>query len=93
MSYNQLHEDTSIDVICQFTKDGIIIPLKIRIPDDEGELQVYKVKAYKEIPLITGMRTGTENAAFECRIEVYGCIKTIQIYYTSFSRTWKYKRT
>lgn len=60
MPYNQPHEDTPIDVICQFTKDGIIIPLKIRMPDDEGELQVYKVKTYKEIPVITGMRTGME---------------------------------
>lgn len=29
----------SADVICQHKKDGTIIPLKLRIEDEDGELQ------------------------------------------------------
>ena len=29
----------SLDVIAQFNKDGSIIPLKIRLYDEDGELQ------------------------------------------------------
>lgn len=98
MSYSQSQRDIPIDVYCHFTKDGGIIPLKIKMPDDEGELQVYKVKAYKEVPFITdsktgiGMRTGMGNAAFECKIEIYGRIKIIKIFYIALDRAWKYRQ-
>ena len=35
------------DVICQHTIDARIIPLKIRIQDEDGEMQTYSVKGYR----------------------------------------------
>lgn len=35
---------TLADVICQHKIDGSIIPLKIRITDEDGEYQVYNIK-------------------------------------------------
>lgn len=41
MSAHFVHQK-SLDVICQFKKDGTIIPLKIRLQDEDGEYQSYK---------------------------------------------------
>ena len=40
---------TLADVICQHKTDGTIIPLKIRITDEDGEYQVYNIKSYKDV--------------------------------------------
>jgi len=38
---------TLADVICQHKTDGTIIPLKIRIADEDGEYQIFNIKSYK----------------------------------------------
>lgn len=81
--------DVAIDVICQFTRDGNIIPMKIRMQDDEGELQEYRIKAYKEVEVLSGVLSG--DAAFECKIEVYGSVRIIKILYSAYSRKWAYR--
>lgn len=40
--------DFNIDVICQHCRSGKIIPLKIRLTDEDGQLQEYKIKRFKE---------------------------------------------
>ena len=41
------HRQKSIDVICQHKQDGNIIPLKIRLQDEDGEYQAFVVKSYR----------------------------------------------
>ena len=41
--------DKPLDVICQFTRHGEIIPIKFRMEDDEGILQEYKVIGYRQV--------------------------------------------
>lgn len=38
--------DKRVDLICQHTMDGKIIPLKLRFQDEDGELQEFLVKGY-----------------------------------------------
>jgi hypothetical protein len=38
-----------IDVICQSSRDGKITPMKIRVIDEDGEYQEYKIKGYNII--------------------------------------------
>ena len=38
-----------IDVICQHSRDGKITPMKIRVIDEDGEYQEYKIKGYNII--------------------------------------------
>lgn len=83
-------EDVAIDVICQFTRDGNIIPMKIRMPDDEGELQEYRIKEYREVEILAGVSSGGD-AAFECKIEVYRRVRIIKILYSAYSRQWAYR--
>ena len=37
------------DVICQPSRDGKITPMKIRVIDEDGEYQEYKIKGYNII--------------------------------------------
>ena len=38
-----------IDVICQHTKDRRIIPMRIRLTDEDGVIQTYNIKSYKDV--------------------------------------------
>lgn len=38
--------DNRIDLICQHTMDGKIIPMRMRLRDEDGELQEYTIKGY-----------------------------------------------
>ena len=42
-------KNTLADVICQHKIDGRIIPIKIRILDEDGEYQVYNIRSYKDV--------------------------------------------
>ncbi len=38
-----------VDVICQFDREGVITPLKVRITDEDGEYQSYRIEEYIEL--------------------------------------------
>lgn len=65
--------DNRIDLICQHTMDGKVIPLKIRIRDEDGELQEYLVKSYRDT-------SEFYCTSFDCNIVVLGIMKTIRIF-------------
>lgn len=84
-----------IDVICQHTREGALIPIKIRIQDDEGEFQTYVVKAYKDLShkgaftLPNGVIATHTILPFECIIHVFGREKILRIYYNVNDCTWR----
>ena len=88
---------TLADVICQHKTDGSIIPLKIRITDEDGEYQVYNIKSYKDVSNRTAytMPNGTSVAPanhlwkFECKICAFNTLKQIQLFYNANENSWK----
>lgn len=38
-----------IDVIYQHTKEGRIIPMRIRMDDEDGMIQTYNIRSYNDI--------------------------------------------
>lgn len=85
-----------VDVICQFTRNRSIIPLRIRMQDDDGLQQEYTVKAYKEL-MPYKMETVASgngynhsgNRLFRCRIQVLDAYRDIDIFYNSRDNFWK----
>ncbi|MCR4611843.1 MAG: hypothetical protein K5644_08095 [Lachnospiraceae bacterium] len=80
----------SLDVICQHKKDGSIIPLKLRLQDEDGEYQSYMVKSYRQ----SGMSASAKpphysTVMFECKINVFGRDKIIGISYNYTDGLWK----
>ena len=84
-------------MICQHNSDGTMIPLKIRMLDDDGAYQEYKIHSYKDLSykgvpldrLDAGKVHSSGIYPFECKIECFGQERTIRIFYNSYEHTWK----
>ena len=85
------YQNKPIDVICQHTKDGNMIPLKLRFQDEEGEFQSYVVKGYKDLSNNTpeGVIATSTMFPFDCKISCFGTMKVIRIYYNSNENMWR----
>ncbi len=84
----------TVDVICEFSRDGTIIPIKIRTADEDGEYQTYMIKEYRTLTgqgtrtLPDGVYVNNETLAFECNIIVFGAKKRIRLYYKTDEHYW-----
>ena len=87
----------NIDMICQHKADGTIIPIKIRMTDDDGACQEYRIRSYKDLSYKgnvfdmpeVGMIHTSCIYPFECKIECFGHERTITLFYSSYEHTWK----
>ena len=82
-----------VDVICQHCKDGTIIPLKVRMTDEEGMYQSYTIHGYKKISgggytLPNGVYVSGLGQAFECKIVTFGRKHSIYLFYKSIEKGW-----
>lgn len=73
----------SIDVICQFSSNGTIIPLKLRFPDEDGEMNEYKVLSYRQ-----HKSTLNHITSFDCKINSYNKATIVTIYFSSYEKKW-----
>lgn len=84
-----------IDVICQYTADGNIIPLRIRVKDGDGEYHSFTIKGYKELShpgeYISpyGTMVHSRNWSFECKIQVFDSVKLVNLFFNSNENLWK----
>lgn len=84
-----------IDVICQFTSKGDVIPLRIRVKDCDGMYQTFTIKGYKELsnpgeyssPYDTLVHSNLWT--FLCKIQVFDQIKTVKLFYNTRENLWK----
>ena len=87
----------NIDMICQHNADGSIIPLKLRMLDDDGAYQEYRIRAYKDLsykgnvfdmPDVSRIHS-SGIYPFECVIECFGHKRILKLFYNSYEHTWK----
>lgn len=84
-----------IDVICQHKADRSIIPIKIRLRDEDGEFQTFVIKSYKVLcsPRDQGASGGIPSTShtwkFLCKIACFGMEKSIRLFYNSYDNYWK----
>ena len=70
MSYSE----KEVDVICQHTRDFKIIPMRVRIQDEDGEFHTYNIKSYKDTSpsgtyqMPNGIHVTRGMWTFECKI-------------------------
>ena len=89
-----LRTRTPVDVICQHSKDGGLIPIRIRIKDTEGAYQTYSIKEYRDLShqgtrmMPDGVYVTDSTFVFECKITVFGAKKLIRLYYDADSMIW-----
>ncbi len=85
----------SADVICLHSKDGTIIPLRVRLVDEDGLQQAYSIKEYRDLShqgarmMPDGMCVTNNTLIFECKISVFGREKKINLYSDPPNLIWK----
>ena len=90
MGYNE----RIVDVICQHTKGSRIIPLRVRLEDEDGITQTYNIKAYKDTTphngytLPSGVKVTSGIWSFECKILVLDSLRQIKLYYNPRDNIW-----
>ncbi|MCR5591516.1 MAG: hypothetical protein K6F73_08275 [Lachnospiraceae bacterium] len=99
MFYNRVmendHDDKAVDVICQHSRDGAIIPMKVRLTDEDGQVQAYKIRSYRDMShkgrfqMPNGVVATSGVFPFECRISCFGNEKTITLVYFAYDHVWR----
>lgn len=89
-------DSKNIDVVCTFTRDKQIIPMKIRLKDEDGMYQTFAVRAYRDLSVSGNYTlgnevvvTGVDIYAFEVKILVFGVEKTMKITYHKRENVWR----
>jgi len=83
-----------LDVICEFTKEDEIIPMRIRVQDDDGERHVFTIKGYKNLSgrgaytTPDGVYVNNDILVFLCKIDVFGTAQYIRLYYSLSKSSW-----
>lgn len=84
-----------VDVICQHNSDGSMIPLQVRIRDDDGVFQTYRIKAYKDLTpsgsyvMPNSIPATAHTWQFECKIAVFSVEKRIRLFYNAYENFWR----
>ncbi len=93
MAYDDLRP---IDVICEHTATGEIIPLRLRVRDDNGEYQSYRIDSYKDLSgrgaydTRDGVYVTNATVYFQCVISVFGKARTVRLYYKHEDGIWRF---
>ncbi len=86
--------EKSLDVICMIGGDGTVVPIRIRIEDDEGERQTYTIQEYTDLShqgtktMHDGIYVTDDILVFDCKIIVFGRPKNIMLYYDASKSKW-----
>ncbi len=84
-----------VDVICQHSADGTIIPLRVRLTDEDGLRQAFTIKGYKDLSHLgtrtmpDGVYVTDKTLVFECKICVLNRERIIMLYYDLPGTVWR----
>lgn len=84
-----------VDVICQHSRDGTIIPMRVRVVDADGDFQTYTIKSYRELShqgtreMPDGVFVTNNTLVYECDIYNFGMKQIIRLYYEPSGTIWK----
>ena len=82
------------DVIAQHTTKNEIIPLKIRVQDEDGEYQTYSVRGYKTLNVAGKVVLPNEVSVtnhiryFQCKINTFNKEKIVGLTYNFYEQAW-----
>ena len=83
------------DVICLHTRDGKVVPIRIRVLDEDGQYQAYTIKEYRDIShqgariMTDGVCVSNNTLIFDCKINVFGSDRFVRLYNFPPDQVWK----
>ena len=91
---NMGFKENIVDVICQHTRDFKIIPMRIRLQDEDGVFHTYNIKSYKDrspsgtYTMPNGISVSRGTWVFDCQIVVFDVMKTVTLFYKPGDNKW-----
>ncbi len=85
---------SKVDVIFQQSYSGEVIPLKIRVHEEDGEMYTYSIRSFRENKLGNsyttedGIFVSGDTRIFECIIVNSGMEKRIRLYFECKDSHW-----
>lgn len=83
-----------VNVIVQFNHSGEVIPLRIQIKNEDGELQAFTIKGYRPVPqkgtytTVDGVFICNSTSMYECQIHVNNQVKVVRLYFQPEGHRW-----
>ena len=84
-----------VDVICEHSRDGVIIPIRLRLTDEDGLQQTYDVKGYCQMQIngsyttMDGVYVTRQDVVYVCRILTNETMRNIRLYYAPQTGKWQ----
>ena len=85
----------AVDVICQHSRDGEIVPMRIRLTDEDGQKQAFRIKEYRDLShqgtrtMPDGVYVTDKTLVYECKIVVFDRLRMVRLYYEPSAMVWK----
>lgn len=76
-----------VDVISEHKADGIVIPMRFRLMNEDGVYEAYTIKGYKQLyhketyTTPDGVYVCSKHLVFECRVLILDMYRTVRLYF------------
>lgn len=91
-----INKNQFVDVICQHKTDGTIIPIRIRIKDEDGIFQEFNIIGYKDLTHVGSYAMPNSVSVisnhlhvFECKITVFNQQRILKLFYNAYDCRWR----
>ena len=89
-------ENRKVDMICQLNKDETIIPMKMRLVDEDGMLQEFQIRGYRivntdgDYKLPSGLHVSSNGMfqLYECKILILGRERVVRLIFNKRNLIW-----
>lgn len=84
-----------VEVICHYSTEGKITPLRVKLVDEDGQRQAFIIKEYRDLSgqgartMPDGIYVADNTYVYECRICVFERLRLIRLYFNPRSKLWK----
>ena len=85
---------SKVDLICCHGSEGEVIPIRLRVKDEDGQYQAFSIKEYYDLShkgtriMPDGVYVTDKTLIFACKIEVFGIVRRIHLYSNEPYLTW-----
>lgn len=94
-SSKMLPQRREVSVICQHKTDGTIIPIKFKLEEKDGTVQMFKINKYSvvstpgEYRMPNMVKINSKAWCFDCMITVLGSESNAKLYYYTDNLKWE----
>lgn len=84
-----------VEVICHYSTEGKITPLRVKLVDEDGQRQAFVIKEYRDLSgqgartMPDGVYVADNTFVYECKISVFNRMRMIRLYYNPRNMVWK----